>query len=427
MKKILSILLLTLLATGLFAQGAREIANTERPVKVISNTLCDDGYYELTVMDESGEVYIYHTSAETKCLLPLSSFVEGDVLAIKDNGISTLSLPPQLFATEIRNITLAKDIYGLNFKAQPNQPQWIANDTEYSNAMWTVELDDTMLSRFNYGYSYLLMENFKTQGLTLHAAYFAKGILDFLESVEPLIAIEDMDPYVEQYITDIYSQGVEQDAGPSYGSLDLIRALTVPEELADQFAYSYGYMIAATSIYQGLEIYAKEFVEGALTSAYGNEPVMTEEAMESAIEEYGNYLNEQYDAYMEAIQTKNLENANAFLADNKNREGVITLESGVQYEVITPGDGAKPTAEDTVIVNYTLRTLDGTIQDQGTEVSFPLPNLIPGFVEATTQMQVGESITAYIPPALGYGENGASTIEPNSLLIFDIELVEIVK
>ncbi len=427
MKKILTILLLSLLATGLFAQGAREIASNERPVKVLSNTLCDDGYYELTVMDQNGDVYIYHTSADTKSALPLSYFVEGDVLAIKDNGIATLSLPPQLFATEIRYITLAQDVYGLDFNAEPNNPALIEEEPVFSSAMWDVELDDTMFARFNYGYSYLLMENFKSQNLTLHASYFAKGILDFLESAEPLIAIEDMNSYVEQYITDIYAQGVEQDAGPSYASLDLIRELPVPTELADQFAYSYGYMIGASTVYNGISIQAKEFIEGSLTCAFNAEPVMTVEEMEEAVTEYGQYLDEQYNQYIETLKAQNLEVANAFLADNKTREGVITLESGVQYEVITPGDGATPTAEDTVIVNYTLRTIDGTIMDQGDGVEFPLPNLIEGFVEATTHMQVGEAITAYIPPALGYGEYGSQAIEPNTLLIFDIELLEIVK
>ncbi len=424
MKKIFTILLVTLAAAGLFAQGAIELASDERPVKVISTTLTDNGTYDLNVIDQKGEVYIYHTNDTTESLFPIEFFKEGDILAIKDTGIMTMSIPAQLSAKEIRYITYMADSYGLSFAEVATTPE-VASSVE--NAMWDVTIADDMISRFNYAYGYLTLENFKSQGLNLVGAYFAKGIIDFYENAEPLISIDQMDPIVEQYITDIFSAGVTHDVGPSYGSIDLIRGLALTDALEDKFSYSYGYMIAASLMYNGLDILAQPFIEGALTSIYSLEAVMTAEEMDSAIMEYSEYLNAQYEEYFKALQTENLAEAEAFLADNKTKEGVITLDSGLQYEIITAGDGAKPTAEDTVIVNYTLRMLDGTIMDQGTEVEFPLTSLIPGFVEVTTQMQVGEAVTAYIPPALGYGENGSNNIEPNSLLIFDIELLEIVQ
>ena len=85
-------------------------------------------------------------------------------------------------------------------------------------------------------------------------------------------------------------------------------------------------------------------------------------------------------------------------------------------------ESASPASDDTVNVDYTLTLMDGTVMDQGTDATFSLSSLIPGFSEAVQAMTVGDSIRAYIPPALGYGEYGTQTIEPNSLLIFDITL-----
>ena len=102
-------------------------------------------------------------------------------------------------------------------------------------------------------------------------------------------------------------------------------------------------------------------------------------------------------------------------------------QKGLQIETITEGDGATPAEDDTVIVNYTLRDIDGNLLDSGTGAQFALSGLIPGFSEAVMNMRVGGEVIAYVHPSLGYGESGAGTIEPNSLLIFDIELEGIVE
>jgi FKBP-type peptidyl-prolyl cis-trans isomerases 1 len=425
MKKSLTLLLVAaLLSVSLFAQGAREMEVGEKPVKVIEIMETAAGTADILVADQNGNEIIYHTSADTAFSVPATLIQSGDVIAVKDNGMQTMSIPAQMFATSVRYIT---PVYAGSFP-EIEAPYSLASAAESANTLWDVVVEEDMFSLFSYSYGYLSLENFKSQGLILKGAFFAKGILDYAEGVAPQIEIADMDAIIEDYITNVYAPGIIHDNGPSYGSIDLVRALEVPADiLEDRFSYSYGYMIAASLSYNGIDVVPQPFVEGALTSIFSLDPLYSEEEMNDNINAYADYLNEQWEAMYEELKAQNLEMANSFLADNAKREGVITLPSGVQYEVITAGDGAKPTAEDTIIVNYTLSLLDGSIVDQGSAVEFPLTSLIPGFVDAACEMQVGEAITAYIPPALGYGENGSNSIEPNSLLIFDIELLEIVK
>jgi FKBP-type peptidyl-prolyl cis-trans isomerase FklB len=122
----------------------------------------------------------------------------------------------------------------------------------------------------------------------------------------------------------------------------------------------------------------------------------------------------------------------AFLENNKKKEGVITTPSGLQYEVIKMGTGPKPTAESTVRVHYTGTLIDGTEFDssvkRGQPVEFPVIGVIPGWTEALQLMPVGSKFKLYIPENLGYGAQGAGdVIKPFSTLIFEVELLDIVK
>jgi FKBP-type peptidyl-prolyl cis-trans isomerase len=123
-----------------------------------------------------------------------------------------------------------------------------------------------------------------------------------------------------------------------------------------------------------------------------------------------------------------LEDAESFLAVNGKREGVITTPSGLQYEIVEDSEGELPTAEDTVQVHYRLTYLDGREGDasiRGIPSTFELEALIPGFREGLMLMPVGSVFKFYVHPSLGYGIEGSTRIEPNTLLIFDVELVEI--
>lgn len=122
----------------------------------------------------------------------------------------------------------------------------------------------------------------------------------------------------------------------------------------------------------------------------------------------------------------------AFLEENKKKEGVTTTESGLQYEVIKMGNGPKPTTESTVRVHYVGTLIDGTEFDSSVErnepAQFPVLGVIPGWTEALQLMPVGSKFKVYIPEDLAYGATGAGdVIKPFSTLIFEVELLEIVK
>ena len=120
-----------------------------------------------------------------------------------------------------------------------------------------------------------------------------------------------------------------------------------------------------------------------------------------------------------------------FLTENAKKEGIVVTPSGLQYKVIRMGNGAKPTADDKVKVQYEGKTIDGKVFDssyqRGEPIIFPLSNVIKGWVEGIQLMPVGSKFMFYIPSELAYGEQGAGggAIEPNSTLIFEVELLEI--
>lgn len=129
---------------------------------------------------------------------------------------------------------------------------------------------------------------------------------------------------------------------------------------------------------------------------------------------------------------KTKEEGEKFLAENKSNKDVITTESGLQYQVVTEGTGAKPTADDKVKVHYTGTLLDGTkfdsSVDRGEPAEFPVKGVIAGWTEILQLMPVGSKYIIWVPADLAYGSQGAgSTIKPNSTLKFEIELLDIVK
>ncbi len=136
-------------------------------------------------------------------------------------------------------------------------------------------------------------------------------------------------------------------------------------------------------------------------------------------------VNRYYTEKLEQMAVNNLAAAEAFLAENTKKDGVITTNSGLQYKVLVQGSGNTPSKNANVNVIYTLTDLNGKVIGTSGEntVSFDLENVVAGFAEAVMQMNAGSKITAWIHPDLGYGKQGSPTVEPQSLLIFDIELV----
>ena len=134
---------------------------------------------------------------------------------------------------------------------------------------------------------------------------------------------------------------------------------------------------------------------------------------------------------MAYVAERSLEEGEEFLAANKEKEGVVETESGLQYKIEVEGTGISPEGADTVEVNYEGRLIDGTVfdssYDRGESVRFPLNRVIKGWTEGLTYAKEGGKIQLYIPAELGYGKRGTGPIPGNSTLIFDIELVKVSK
>ncbi len=159
------------------------------------------------------------------------------------------------------------------------------------------------------------------------------------------------------------------------------------------------------------------------------ELAMTEEEMQNCIRTFQQNLMEAQMKKREEDAVKNEEEAKKFLEENKSKEGVVTLPSGLQYKVIKEGNGPKPKETDNVTVHYMGTLLDGTkfdsSYDRGEPVTFPLNRVIKGWTEALQLMPVGSKWEIFIPPNLAYGKDGNQRIPPNALLKFEVELLEI--
>lgn len=188
--------------------------------------------------------------------------------------------------------------------------------------------------------------------------------------------------------------------------------------------------IASTGIDLDLAAYQQGFADGAAKL----ESRLSEEETNTAIKEFQLKMiakrEEMQKAEQEAAELEseaNLKEGAAFLEANGAKEGVVTTESGLQYKVITAGAGVKPTKESTVEVHYSGRLLNGTEFDssikRGVPVKFGVTQVIPGWTEALQLMSEGSKWELYIPADLGYGAGGQGPIGPNSVLIFEVELL----
>lgn len=199
----------------------------------------------------------------------------------------------------------------------------------------------------------------------------------------------------------------------------------------DSVSYAIGADIARNFDTQKMDINNDAFINGFMDAAAKGDVKITEDVALQVLTKFQQVMTEKKQAEAAAATTENLKKGQDFLAENKTKEGVKTTDSGLQYKVITLGTGKKPLATDKVKVNYKGTLLDGTEFDssykRGTPAEFPLSNVIPGWTEGLQLMPVGSKYEFYIPAELAYGERAPQTIGPNQTLIFEVELLKIVK
>lgn len=198
----------------------------------------------------------------------------------------------------------------------------------------------------------------------------------------------------------------------------------------EQVSYAIGVDVARTTERNGIDIDFEAFSEG-FTDMRNGELQMSPQQMQQALQSFMMRRQQEMQAEQHKQAEENLAAANAFLAENKTKEGVQELESGVQYIVVEEGTGPVPQPTDTVEVHYTGTFPDGTQFDSSRDRDRTFKTkvtggIIAGWQDALQHMKEGARWKVFIPPALAYGEGGRGEIPPNQLLIFDMELLRIV-
>ncbi len=208
---------------------------------------------------------------------------------------------------------------------------------------------------------------------------------------------------------------------------DAIADLEKPISLEDRFSYTYGYMLFATLQQQGFEnLSASYFAKGAL-DAGKSASLFTQEEMTQILHEVQTNLLQKAQQERTKIASENLQAAEDFLSSNREQEGISVTDSGLQYRILVQGEGEKPTEESVVEVDYQILLLNGRVIDssyeRGQSSSFQLKAImVPGFIEGVKLMETGSKYRFWIHPSLAYGEEGTQAVDPNSLLIVEVEL-----
>ena len=200
----------------------------------------------------------------------------------------------------------------------------------------------------------------------------------------------------------------------------------------DKLSYALGLGIGQQLSQMGAEnISAEDFAQAIKDVLEGKELKVSHREAQTIVQDYFAKQEQKLQAQRAEAGKAHKEAGEKYLAENAKKEGVITLPSGLQYQVLKEGNGKKPTAKDTVQCHYEGFLIDGTVFDssiqRGEPATFPLQQVIAGWTEGLQLMQEGAKYRFFIPYRLGYGEGGAgNSIPPFAALIFDVELIQVV-
>ena len=198
----------------------------------------------------------------------------------------------------------------------------------------------------------------------------------------------------------------------------------------DRLSYAMGMDLGHQLKTRSVEIDPTVFARGLGDALAGGKTLLTEDEAKAVISELQKVMAVKQAAAAKLTGDRNKAEGEAFLAANKAKDGVVTLPSGLQYTVVTPGSGKAPTLEDTVVCHYRLRLVGGAEVDssyrRGQPITIPVRGAIKGWTEALQLMPVGSTWQLVVPSTLAYGERGGGTgIGPNATLVFEIELLAI--
>ena len=197
----------------------------------------------------------------------------------------------------------------------------------------------------------------------------------------------------------------------------------------DKESYSLGYQFGQSLKAQGLDIDLEVYASGIKDALSGTKALLGQEEMQKTLLELQKRVAAARQKELKERTERNLSEGKAFLEGNKKKEGVKTLPSGLQYKVLTEGSGKTPKAADNVTINYKGTFINGSEFDssykRGKPTTFQVDKVVKGWTEALQLMKEGSKWELFIPPELGYGERGTGPIPPNSVLIFEVELISV--
>lgn len=200
----------------------------------------------------------------------------------------------------------------------------------------------------------------------------------------------------------------------------------------DKLSYSIGSDLGKNFKKQDININPTAMAKGIQDGMSGGPLLLTEQQMKDVLTKFQKDLMAKRSADFNKKADENKTKGDSFLEQNKSKEGVVVLPSGLQYKIIKSGTGAKPTKEDTVTVEYTGRLINGEVFDStdktGKPATFKLSQVIPGWTEALQLMPAGSTWEIYVPSNLAYGARSVGgAIGPNETLIFNVHLLSVKK
>ncbi|PAV24795.1 FKBP-type peptidyl-prolyl cis-trans isomerase FklB [Tamilnaduibacter salinus] len=217
----------------------------------------------------------------------------------------------------------------------------------------------------------------------------------------------------------------------TFGAFSLTASAEPKLENQDQrVSYGMGVVLGERMKNDIPDLQLEQFMQGIQDGHEGGDaPQMSQKEIQAALQAYQKKMQQQQMKKMEKVAKENKAEGEQFLAENGERDGVTTTDSGLQYEILEEGNGPKPSQSDQVKVHYTGELLDGKVFDssreRGEPVTFKLSQVIPGWTEGLQLMNEGARYKLYIPSDLAYGPGGNRSIGPNETLVFDVELLEV--
>lgn len=199
-----------------------------------------------------------------------------------------------------------------------------------------------------------------------------------------------------------------------------------------KLSYSMGFKTGQALKAQSVTVDTQDFNQGLMDGYKGAKPQVSDADMQTALTTMQKQMVAKMQQQYAVAADKNLQAGEKFLADNGKVQGVVTMPNGLQYKVITPGQGDSPSLSDTVTVNYEGTLINGTVFDssykRGQPATFKVGQVIQGWQDALTHMKPGATWMLYIPANLAYGKQGSmGAIGPNETLIFKVDLISVKK